>query len=42
MDAMCGLLLGTPAHLGQDFAVLALAAAVGVAAASSRLGRLAR
>jgi ABC-2 type transport system permease protein len=42
VDALRGLLLGTPAHLGQDFAILALAAALGVAAAASLLGRLAR
>ncbi|MER6538372.1 ABC transporter permease [Streptomyces sp. 900105755] len=42
VDALRGLLLGTPAHLGLDFAVLAVAAALGVAAASSLLGRLAR
>ncbi|GGN20636.1 ABC transporter permease [Streptomyces fuscichromogenes] len=42
VDALRGLLLGTPAHLGLDFAVLAVAAALGVTAASSLLGRLAR
>jgi ABC-2 type transport system permease protein len=42
VDALRGLLLGTPAHLGEDFAILALAAALGVATASSLLGRLAR
>ncbi|MFD5573139.1 ABC transporter permease [Streptomyces cadmiisoli] len=42
VDALRGLLLGTPAHLGPDFAVLAVAAALGIAAASSLLGRLAR
>ena len=42
MDALRGLLLGTPAHLGQDFAILTLAAALGVAAAAFLLGRLAR
>ncbi|WP_046732547.1 ABC transporter permease [Streptomyces humi] len=42
VDALRGLLLGTPAHLGLDFGVLAVAAALGVAAASSLLGRLAR
>ncbi|MET7287186.1 ABC transporter permease [Streptomyces sp. NPDC005573] len=42
VDALRGLLLGTPAHLGLDFGVLALAAALGIAAASSLLGRLAR
>ncbi|MEU8973980.1 ABC transporter permease [Streptomyces monashensis] len=42
VDALRGLLLGTPSHLGADFAVLAVAAALGIAAASSLLGRLAR
>ncbi|AGS67647.1 ABC transporter permease [Streptomyces collinus] len=42
VDALRGLLLGTPAHLGADFGVLAVAAALGVTAASSLLGRLAR
>ncbi|MET7682596.1 ABC transporter permease [Streptomyces sp. NPDC005423] len=42
VDALRGLLLGTPAHLGADFAVLVVAAVLGVAAASSLLGRLAR
>jgi ABC-2 type transport system permease protein len=42
VDALRGLLLGTPAHLAADFGVLVLAAALGVAAASSLLGRLAR
>ncbi|MFG2942975.1 ABC transporter permease [Streptomyces sp. NPDC048282] len=42
VDALRGLLLGTPAHLGLDFAVLAVAAALGITAASSLLGRLAR
>jgi ABC-2 type transport system permease protein len=42
VDALRGLLLGTPAHLGVDFVVLAVAAAAGVVAASSLLGRLAR
>ncbi|MFF0777433.1 ABC transporter permease [Streptomyces sp. NPDC003720] len=42
VDALRGLLIGTPAHLGADFGVLAVAAALGVAAASSLLGRLAR
>ncbi|MFF7473946.1 ABC transporter permease [Streptomyces sp. NPDC008092] len=42
VDALRGLLLGTPAHLGLDFGVLAVAAALGIAAASSLLGRLAR
>ena len=42
VDALRGLLLGTPAHLGLDFAVLVLAAAAGITAASALLGRLAR
>ncbi|TDV42149.1 ABC transporter permease [Actinophytocola oryzae] len=42
VDALRGLLLGTPAHLATDFAVLVVAAAAGVAASSSLLGRLAR
>ncbi|GKQ40494.1 ABC transporter permease [Streptomyces sp. A012304] len=42
VDALRGLLLGTPAHLAADFGVLILTAALGVAAASSLLGRLAR
>ncbi|KQX64944.1 ABC transporter permease [Streptomyces sp. Root1310] len=41
VDALRGLLLGTPAHLVLDFGVLIVAAALGVAAASSLLGRLA-
>jgi hypothetical protein len=31
VDALRGLLIGTPAHLGLDFAVLAVATVVGVA-----------
>ncbi|MDF3302875.1 ABC transporter permease [Streptomyces tropicalis] len=42
VDALRGLLLGTPAHLAADFGVLLVAAAAGIAAASSLLGRLAR
>ncbi|MEV0179710.1 ABC transporter permease [Streptomyces sp. NPDC050625] len=42
VDALRGLLLGTPAHLAADFAVLAVAAALGITVASSLLGRLAR
>ncbi|MFF3336659.1 ABC transporter permease [Streptomyces sp. NPDC002888] len=42
VDALRGLLLGTPADLPADFAVLGVAAALGIAAASSLLGRLAR
>ncbi len=42
VDALRGLLLVTPAHLAVDYGVLAVAAALGVATASSLLGRLAR
>ncbi|MFJ3671030.1 ABC transporter permease [Streptomyces sp. NPDC090106] len=42
VDALRGLLLGTPAHLALDFAVLLVAAALGITVASSLLGRLAR
>ncbi|MDX3244960.1 ABC transporter permease [Streptomyces sp. ME18-1-4] len=42
VDALRGLLLGTPAHLALDFGVLIVAAALGVTAASSLLGRRAR
>ncbi|MET7982100.1 MULTISPECIES: ABC transporter permease [unclassified Streptomyces] len=42
VDALRGLLLGTPAHLPLDYGVLAVAAALGVWSASSLLGRLAR
>ena len=42
VNALRGLLLGTPANLAVDFAVLVVAAAAGVVAASSLLGRLAR
>jgi ABC-2 type transport system permease protein len=42
VDALRGLLLGTPSHLPADFGVLALAAALGITAASALLGRLAR
>ncbi|MEV8631546.1 ABC transporter permease [Streptosporangium sp. NPDC051023] len=42
VDALRGLLLGTPSHLPLDFAVLLVAAALGITAASSLLGRLAR
>jgi ABC-2 type transport system permease protein len=42
VEALRGLLIGTPARLGLDFAVLIGAAAVSVAVASSVLGRLAR
>ncbi|MFE3599262.1 ABC transporter permease [Streptomyces sp. NPDC059096] len=42
VDALRGLLLGTPSHLALDYGVLLLAALAGIAAASSLLGRLAR
>ncbi|MGK4578878.1 ABC transporter permease [Kitasatospora sp. HPMI-4] len=42
VDALRGLLLGTPAHLGLDFLVLAVAALAGIGVASALLGRLAR
>ncbi|MEQ0561222.1 ABC transporter permease [Amycolatopsis sp. NEAU-NG30] len=42
VDALRGLLIGTPMHLGADFAVLAASTVVAIAAASGLLGRLAR
>lgn len=42
VDALRALLLGTHAHLALDFTVLVAAAVLGIAAASSLLGRLAR
>ncbi|MFC4585414.1 ABC transporter permease [Sphaerisporangium corydalis] len=42
VDALRGLLIGTPAHLALDFAVLVVAVVLGVASASALLGRLAR
>ena len=42
VDALRGLLLGTPSHLGTDFTVLVVAALAGILAASSLLGRLAK
>jgi ABC-2 type transport system permease protein len=42
VDALRGLLLGSSAHLAADFAVLLVAAALGITAASGLLGRLAR
>jgi ABC-2 type transport system permease protein len=42
VDALRGLLLGTPSHLWLDFGVLCLAALAGIAAASGLMGRLAR
>ncbi|HVV09925.1 ABC transporter permease [Amycolatopsis sp.] len=42
VDALRGLLIGTPAHLWLDFGVLIGAAAAAIAVASALLGRLAR
>jgi ABC-2 type transport system permease protein len=42
VDALRGLLIGVPGHVALDFGVLLVAAALGIAAASSLLGRLAR
>ena len=42
VDALRGLLIGTPSHLGLDFAVLAAATVAAIAVASALLGRLAR
>ena len=42
VDALRGLLIGTPSHLALDFAVLAGAAVVGIIVASRLLGRLVR
>ncbi|WP_100835183.1 ABC transporter permease [Kitasatospora fiedleri] len=42
VDALRGLLIGTPSHLALDFGVLALATGAGITAASALLGRLAR
>ncbi|HLI15027.1 MAG TPA: ABC transporter permease [Acidimicrobiales bacterium] len=42
VDALRGLLIRAPAHLGVDFGVLLLAVAAGVTAASSLVARLAR
>ncbi|MCK2215532.1 ABC transporter permease [Actinomadura sp. ATCC 31491] len=42
VDALRGLLLGVPSHLGLDFAVLTAAAVLGITAAATLLGRLAR
>jgi ABC-2 type transport system permease protein len=42
VDALRGLLIGTPAHLPLDFGVLLLAVVVGVTTAASLVGRLAR
>jgi ABC-2 type transport system permease protein len=42
VDALRGLLVDTPAHLGVDFAVLVAAVAAGVAVSSALVARLAR
>jgi ABC-2 type transport system permease protein len=42
VDALRGLLIGTPAHLGLDVLVLVLATVAGVTAAAMLLPRLAR
>ena len=42
MNALRGLLIGTPAQLALDFGVLVVAAAVMIAIASALLPRLAR
>ena len=42
VDALRGLLLGTPSHILIDFGVLALAAVVGICVAAGLLDRLAR
>ncbi|GAA1625693.1 ABC transporter permease [Georgenia ruanii] len=42
VDALRGLLIGTPAHLALDLAVLLAAAVAAIAAAAALLGRLAR
>jgi ABC-2 type transport system permease protein len=42
VDALRGLLIGTPSHLPLDFGVLTVAVVAGIATASSLIGRLAR
>ncbi|MFF0450186.1 ABC transporter permease [Streptomyces sp. NPDC004609] len=42
VDALRGLLIGTPAHLPLDLAVLSFSALVGIVCASALMGRLAR
>jgi ABC-2 type transport system permease protein len=42
VDALRGLLVGTPAHLALDAVVLVAAALAGITAASALLGRLVR
>jgi ABC-2 type transport system permease protein len=42
VDALRGLLIGTPGHLGEDFAVLVVSVLIGITAASALVSRLAR
>ena len=42
VDALRGLLIGTPAHLGLDLIVLVVATVAGVTASAALLPRLAR
>jgi ABC-2 type transport system permease protein len=42
VDALRGLLIGTPSTLLLDFGVLAVAALAGITASAALLGRLAR
>jgi ABC-2 type transport system permease protein len=42
VDALRGLLIGSPAHLAEDFLVLLLVVVLGVSAASTLVNRLAR
>jgi ABC-2 type transport system permease protein len=41
VDALRGMLIGAPAHLGEDFLVLVIAVVVGVTTAASLVRRLA-
>jgi len=42
VDALRGLLIGTPSHIALDFGVLLFSVVIGVATASSLVDRLAR
>jgi ABC-2 type transport system permease protein len=42
VDALRGMLIGSPSHLGLDFAVLIVAVLLGIVTASSLVDRLAR
>jgi ABC-2 type transport system permease protein len=42
VDGLRGLLIGTPAHLGEDFLVLVIAVVIGVTTAASLVRRLAQ